>query len=124
MLQYPMFERYDELVALAYSGIAEPKPWQAFVDCLAEVVDGRDSSMVISTRRNPQQAMLVTSDPAPHITQNYLEQTLATDVMASSTGWKCPSPPLSTRCWASTTGCIAIFIETISSPSTRQLIAG
>ena len=92
MLQNPMFERYDELVALAYSGIAEPKPWQSFVECLAEVVDGRDSSMMISTRRNPYHAMLVTSDHAPHVTQNYLEQTLATDVMRIINELEMPQP--------------------------------
>lgn len=75
------FEHYDELVGLAYTGINEPKPWQRFVERLTEVAQVRDVSVMISSHRFPQQAMITTSDHAPHITQEFISQVLSTDVM-------------------------------------------
>jgi DNA-binding CsgD family transcriptional regulator len=81
MLHSDAFERYDDLVGLAYRGMAENRPWQAFVECLAEVADVRDASVTITTLRAPTNAVVVTSDHSPHLTSSYMSEVFATDVM-------------------------------------------
>lgn len=81
MLQSDAFERYDDLVGLAYKGMNEERPWQAFVECLADVAGVRDASVTITTFRAPTHAVVVTSDHSPHLTSSYMSQVFATDVM-------------------------------------------
>jgi DNA-binding CsgD family transcriptional regulator len=81
MLHSDAFERYDDLVGLAYRGMTENRPWQAFVECLAEVADVRDASVTITTLRAPTSAVVVTSDHSPHLTSSYMSEVFATDVM-------------------------------------------
>lgn len=86
------FEYYDELVGLAYTGINEPKPWQRFVERLTEVAQVRDVSVMITTHRLPNQALITTSDPAPHITADFISQVLSTDVMRLVNELEIPTP--------------------------------
>lgn len=92
MLQRDAFERYDDLVGLAYNGMAESRPWQAFVECLAEVADVRDASVTISTLRMPTNALVVTSDHSPHLTSSYMSEVFATDVMQAVNDVQIPKP--------------------------------
>jgi DNA-binding CsgD family transcriptional regulator len=92
MLQTDAFERYDDLVGLAYRGIGEDKPWQAFVECLAEVAGVRDASVTITTLQAPTNALVVTSDHSPHLTSSYMSQVFATDVMQAVNDVQIPKP--------------------------------
>jgi DNA-binding CsgD family transcriptional regulator len=81
MLQADAFERYDDLVGLAYRGIGEDKPWQAFVESLADIAEARDASVSITTLQAPSNALVVTSDHSPHLTSDYISRVFATQVM-------------------------------------------
>lgn len=81
MLQTPISDKYDDLVGLAYLGINETKPWQGFVECLTEAAAVRDASVTVSTTGAPDNAIIITSDHAPHLTREYVNQVLSTDGM-------------------------------------------
>jgi DNA-binding CsgD family transcriptional regulator/GAF domain-containing protein len=92
MLQTVAFEKYDDLIGLAYMGIAETKPWQAFVECLAEVAGVRDASVLIGSRRAPGNALVITSDHSPRLTPAYVSRVLASDVMQVVNDLEMPTP--------------------------------
>lgn len=92
MLQTPVSEKYDDLVSLAYLGVNEAKPWQSFVECLSELAHVRDATVLISTVKEPGNGFAVTSDHAPHLTQDYVHKVFSTEFMQTVNQMEIPTP--------------------------------
>lgn len=58
---------YDKLVSLVYQGAREQKPWLGFVDSLSAMLDARDATLFMYSKRNCNCHYFVTSDRAPHL---------------------------------------------------------
>lgn len=79
-------KRYDELLAYAYSGIHEPQMWSSFVNCFQEVIGARDVSIVIESKPLKDQQvksryMLISTDKAPHLTEEYLDSVMDVNML-------------------------------------------
>jgi DNA-binding CsgD family transcriptional regulator len=82
MMESRLLHQYDELVALAYTGIREAKPWQSFVEGLADIAEVQQASLLITSVIASGQPTIVTSEQAPDLTTaEYFQRVLATDTM-------------------------------------------
>lgn len=79
-------KRYDELLGYAYSGIYEDQLWNSFVSCFQGVIGARDVSIVIESKplrdqRVKNRYRLITTDNAPHLTNEYLESVMDANIL-------------------------------------------
>lgn len=58
---------YDNLIGHIYQGAREDRPWSKFVDNLSTLLDARDASLYIYSKRDKNCNYFVTSDRAPHL---------------------------------------------------------